>query len=193
MKAELFLEYNNVSIQIQWDCLQWIQSSCLQHFSSFFHHQILAIYALNLSYFPSKKLHCPMNGQKFALLLPKSFVKSKIAFMVQTCHFCVYESLKKMQFNCWMNFTTFFQILYLSHNGTIFKVFFDSFHHTIIILQQWLMSTSSSIGFKFTLYIQHTCRHIPRKKFIFPSDYFLAACLFELSFRLGGKLSMRKI
>ena len=45
-----------------------------------------------------------MNGQKFALLLPKSFVKSKIAFMVQTCHFCVYKSLKKMQFNCLSEF-----------------------------------------------------------------------------------------
>ena len=136
-----------------------------------------------------------MNGQKFALLLPKSFAKSKIAifFYGTNLSLLFIKIPKKMQFNCWMNFTTFFQILYLSHNGTIFKVFFDSFHHTIIILQQWLMSTSSSIGFKFTLYIQHTCRHIPRKKFIFPSDYFLAACLFELSFRLGGKLSMRKI
>ena len=45
-----------------------------------------------------------MNGQKFALLLPKSFVKSKIAFMVQTCHLCVYKSLKKMQFNCLTEF-----------------------------------------------------------------------------------------
>ena len=59
----------------------------------------------------SKKLHCPMNGQKFALLLPKSFVKSNIAFMVQTCHFCVYKSLKKMQFNC---LNEFYYILFRS-------------------------------------------------------------------------------
>ena len=191
--SNFFLEYNNVSTQNTVDCLQWIQSSCLQHFSSFFHHQILAIYALNLSYFPR---NCTAQWMDKSLLCCSLKVLWKVILhlMVLTCHFCVYKSLKKMQFNCLSEFYYIFvQILYLSHNGTIFKVFFDSFHHTIIILQQWLMSTSSSIGFKFTLYIQHTCRHIPRKKFIFPSDYFLAACLFELSFRLGGKLSMRKI
>ena len=44
----------------------------------FFHHQILAIYALTCPTFQEIAVRLP-NGQKFALLLPKSFVETKIA------------------------------------------------------------------------------------------------------------------
>ena len=64
----------------------------------------------------SKKLHCPMNGQKFALLLPKSFVKSKIAFNGTNLSLlfikCVlFVIKKKMQFNC---LSEFYYILFRS-------------------------------------------------------------------------------
>ena len=79
----------------------------------FFHHQILAIYALTCPTFQEIAVRLP-NGQKFALLLPKSFVETKIAIFfygtnlsllfikiehIQNCFVCN-KSLNNMKFNC---------------------------------------------------------------------------------------------
>ena len=72
----------------------------------FFHHQILAIYALTCPTFQEIAVRLP-NGQKFALLLPKSFVETKIAiFFYGTNLSLLFIKIEHIQ-TVWVNFTIF--------------------------------------------------------------------------------------